>query len=120
MNIRDEIRRLATKWIGPEYAARFDASHVLKDLLAYAFMQGIERHSDDGMLLLEAHRRLQEGALTGDYQKGDYFAPCKFCDVRSASSATYAGAKDSRANARHVLTRELGQNWPRRERGSHD
>ncbi len=74
MNIRDEIKRLASEWINPVYADRFDASHVLKDLMAHAFLHGIDRHSDDGLILLEAHRRLQAGALDGEYQKGDYFA----------------------------------------------
>ena len=72
-NIRDEIKNLAAKWINPVYAERFDAAHVLKDLMAHAFLTGVPRHSEEGLLLLEAHKRLQAGYLTGEYAKGDYF-----------------------------------------------
>lgn len=78
-NIRDQITALAAEWINPVYAARFDASHILKDLLAHAFLTGVPRHSDEGLLLLEANKRLQAGRLDGEYNKGDYFAPEKKC-----------------------------------------
>ncbi len=67
MDIRDEIRNLAAKWLNRAYATKFDARSVLRDLMIYAFLNGVSRSSDEGMLLVEANRRLQTGSLEGDY-----------------------------------------------------
>lgn len=65
-NIRDLIRELADKWINPVYAKRFDASVQVKDLIIYAFVTGVPE-SKDTKMLREAWKRLENGALTGEY-----------------------------------------------------
>lgn len=72
MQIREAIQELATRWFNAEFA-KLEASRILSTLLAEAFLRGEPRHSPDGLLLLEANKRLQKCALNGEYSKNDYF-----------------------------------------------
>ena len=65
MDIREHLRELAAKWINPEYAARFDPSHTLKDLIVHAFLNECNDYED--ALLREAWKRLQRSALNGEF-----------------------------------------------------
>ncbi len=64
-SITFQLKELASRWFSPQYAATFVPAKILDSLIVYAFIQQIEGRA--ARLLREAYRRLQAGALTGDY-----------------------------------------------------
>lgn len=66
MNIRQAIRELSSRWIGTEYAVRFDVPSQVNALIVHAFVNRIPE-GEDTASLHEAWRRLQIGALGGDW-----------------------------------------------------
>ncbi len=73
MNIRDELKNLAAEWFNPDYARQVNVPTILKDLMVEAFVRGVPNHSDVGLLLLEANKRVQRCDLDGEYSKNDFF-----------------------------------------------